>query len=156
MKSAASTVEAYLEELPPDRRRALSEVRRTILEHLPAGYQEQMQFGMIGYGIPLARYPHTYNKQPLALAALASQKRYMVVYLNSVYADPEEAVWFTERYARSGKNLDMGKSCVYFRKLEDLPLDVVAEEIARWPVERFIARYEAAKPARPRKAPPTR
>ncbi len=147
MHSDAPTVDEYLAELPPDRREALARVREVILRHLPEGYAESMQFGMIGYGIPLERYPKTYNKQPLALAALASQKRYMVVYLNGVYAASDEEAWFKERYAASGKKLDMGKSCVYFRKLEDLPLDVIGEAIARWPVERYIAQYEESRRA---------
>ena len=147
MKSEARTVEEYLAELPTDRREAIAAVRRVILEHLPEGYAEAMQFGMIGYGIPLARYPKTYNKQPLALAALASQKRYMVVYLNGVYSASDEEAWFKQRFAASGKRLDMGKSCVSFRKIDDLPLDVIGEEIARWPVERFIETYEASRKA---------
>lgn len=147
MKSQAQTVEAYLDEVPVDRRAAVEAVRAVILERLPAGYEESMQFGMIGYGIPLARYPKTYNRQPLQLAALASQKRYMVVYLNTVYAASDEEAWFKARYAESGKQLDMGKSCVYFRRLDDLPLDVIGEEIARWPVERLIAQYEEARAA---------
>ena len=151
MRSTAQTVEEYLEQLPSDRRRALEAVRRVILDHLPDGYQEHMQSGMIGYSIPLARYPNTYNKQPLGIAALASQKRYMVVYLNGVYAEPAEEAWFKERYAESGKKLDMGKSCVYFRKLDDLPLDVIAEELARWPVQRYIEHYEAVRPPRSKK-----
>ena len=148
MRSAAQTVEAYLEELPPDRREALAAVRGVILDHLPEGYEESMQSGMIGYSVPLARYPTTYNKQPLGIAALASQKRYMVVYLNSVYADPAEEAWFKERYAASGKKLDMGKSCLRFRKLDDIALDVVAEELERWPVERYIEHYEATRPVK--------
>jgi len=147
VKSQAQTVEAYLDEVPVDRRAAVEAVRAVILERLPAGYEESMQFGMIGYGIPLARYPKTYNRQPLQLAALASQKRYMVVYLNTVYAASDEEAWFKARYAESGKQLDMGKSCVYFRRLDDLPLDVIGEEIARWPVERLIAQYEEARAA---------
>lgn len=151
MKSQATTVEDYLDELPEDRRAAIEAVRAVILEHLPEGYRESIQFGMIGYGIPLERYPKTYNKQPLQLAALASQKRYMVVYLNTVYAASDEEAWFKERFAASGKKLDMGKSCVYFRKLDDLPLDVIGEEIARWPVERYIARYEEVRASLPRR-----
>lgn len=147
MKSSAQSVDAYLAELPDDRRAAIEAVRVVILEHLPAGYRESMQFGMIGYGVPLERYPRTYNKQPLQLAALASQKRYMAVYLNTVYATSDEEVWFKDRFAASGKKLDMGKSCVYFRTLDDLPLDVIGEEIARWPVDRLIATYEEARAA---------
>ena len=147
MKSQATTIEDYLDELPDDRRVAIEAVRAVILDHLPEGYRESIQSGMIGYGIPLDRYPNTYNKQPLQLAALASQRRYMVVYLNTVYASSDEEAWFRERFAESGKKLDMGKSCVYFRKLDDLPLDVIGREIARWPVERYIAQYEQVRAA---------
>ncbi len=145
VRSDARTVEEYLAELPADRREALSVVRETILERLPEGYVEGMAFGMIGYAIPLERYPKTHNKQPLPIAALASQKRYMVVYLNGVYGTSEEAEWFKAQFDAAGKKLDMGKSCVYFRKLDDLPLEVIGEEIARWPVERYIALYESVR-----------
>lgn len=145
VKSDAATVEAYLSELPPDRREAISEARRTILANLPDGYEEQMTFGMIGYVVPLSRYPDTYNKEPLALAALASQKRHMAVYLNNVYGDPATLEWFTAAYAASGKRLDMGKSCVRFKRLADLPLDVIGETIARTSLEDFIAFYESAR-----------
>jgi hypothetical protein len=104
-----------------------------------------MQYGMIGYYVPLERFPDTYNGQPLGLAAMASQKGYMSLYLDTVYGDPETDLWFRERYAASGKKLDMGKSCVRFRKLDDLPLDLVAETIARTPVDRYIERYEAVR-----------
>lgn len=145
VKSDASTVEAYLAELPPDRREAIESVRRTILANLPDGYEEQMSFGMIGYVVPLSRYPDTYNKEPLALAALASQKRHMAVYLNNVYGDPATLDWFTAAYAASGKRLDMGKSCVRFKRLADLPLDVIGETIARTSLEDFLAFYESAR-----------
>lgn len=145
VKSDAATVEAYLAELPPDRREAIAEARRTILANLPDGYEEQMSFGMIGYVVPLSRYPNTYNKEPLALAALASQKRHMAVYLNNVYGDPATLEWFTAAYAASGKRLDMGKSCVRFKRLADLPLDVIGETVARTSLEDFIAFYESAR-----------
>ena len=145
VKSDAATVEAYLAELPPDRREAIESVRRTILVNLPDGYEEQMSFGMIGYVVPLSRYPDTYNKEPLALAALASQKRHMAVYLNNVYGDPATLDWFTAAYAASGKRLDMGKSCVRFKRLADLPLDVIGETIARTSLEDFLAFYESAR-----------
>ena len=144
-KSDAATVEAYLAELPPDRREAIESVRRTILANLPDGYEEQMSFGMIGYVVPLSRYPDTYNKEPLALAALASQKRHMAVYLNNVYGDPATLEWFTAAYAASGKRLDMGKSCVRFKRLAELPLDVIGETIARTSLEDFLAFYESAR-----------
>ena len=145
VKSGAATVDAYLAELPAERREAIEAVRRTILANLPDGYDEQMSFGMIGYVVPLSRYPDTYNKEPLALAALASQKRHMAVYLNNVYGDPATLEWFTEAYAASGKRLDMGKSCVRFKRLADLPLDVIGETIARTSLEEFLAFYESAR-----------
>ena len=145
VKSDAATVEAYLAELPPERREAIETVRRTILANLPDGYEEQMSFGMIGYVVPLSRYPDTYNKEPLALVALASQKRHMAVYLNNVYGDPATLEWFTAAYAASGKRLDMGKSCVRFKRLADLPLDVIGETIARTSLDDFLAFYESAR-----------
>ena len=147
--TAASTVDAYLASLPPDRRDAVAAVRAAILANLPAGYEEGMQYGMIGYYIPLARYPETYNGQPLGIAALASQKQYMAVYLQGVYADPALSRWFQAEYKRRGKKLDMGKSCVRFRSLDELPLDLIGEVIARVGVDDYLARYEAvhAKPA---------
>ncbi|HEY8199670.1 MAG TPA: DUF1801 domain-containing protein [Candidatus Limnocylindrales bacterium] len=143
--SDAKTPDAYLASLPPERRQALAALRDVIRANLPAGYEEGMQYGMIGYYVPLERFPDTYNGQPLGLAAMASQKGYMSLYLNTVYGDPETDLWFRERYAASGKKLDMGKSCVRFRKLDDLPLDLVAETIARTPVDRYIERYEAVR-----------
>ena len=146
MKSTAPTVEAYLAELPDDRRAALAAVRAVILENLPAGFEEGMQYGMIGYYVPLERYPETYNGEPLALAALASQKRHMALYLMSIYGDAAEDSWFRTRWESTGKRLDMGKSCVRFRRLEDVPLDVVGEAIARTSADDFIAAYERSRP----------
>ncbi|MEX2230039.1 MAG: DUF1801 domain-containing protein [Dehalococcoidia bacterium] len=145
MRSDAPTVAEYLAQLPEDRRKALKEVRAAIRAHLPPDYEEVMQFGMISYVIPLKRYPKTYNKQPLALASLASQKHYMAVYLNNVYGDPALESWFTEAYRATGKRLDMGKSCVRFRHLDDLPLAVIGEAVARTPVESLLERYEASR-----------
>ena len=143
--SSAQTVEEYLAELAPDRREAINAVRKVILDNLPSGYEEIMQFGMIGYVIPLERYPVTYNKQALQYAALASQKHYMSVYLMSVYSDSDSEQWFAEQYRASGKKLDMGKSCVRFKKLDDLPLDLIGRAIARTPVDEYIEVYEAAR-----------
>ena len=143
--STAKTVDAYLAELPADRREAIAAVRKVILKHLPKGYKECMAFGMIVYVIPLQDYPVTYNKQPLMYAALASQKNYMSVYLCNVYGHKETDTWFRKRWAETGKKLDMGKSCVRFKTLEDLPLDVIGETIARTPVERFIRVYEQSR-----------
>jgi hypothetical protein len=146
MKSTATTVGAYLDELPADRRKAIAQVRTTILENLPDGYEEGMQFGMIGYYVPLERYPDTYNGQPLAVAALANQKRYMALYLMAQYGQGEG--WLREEYAKRGLKLDMGKSCVRFRSLDELPLDVVGQVIAATPVDEFLRLYETARAGR--------
>jgi hypothetical protein len=145
VRSDARNVDEYLLELPADRRDAIGVVRATILDHLPAGFEEGMQFGMIGYYVPLGRYPDTYNGQPLGIAALASQKRHMALYLTGIYADDDEAAWFKERWTAAGKKLDMGKSCVRFKRLEDVPLDVVGDAIARVSVDDFIAAYERSR-----------
>ena len=144
-QSKAATVDEYLAEQSPDRRAALEAVRKVILENLPEGCEETMQFGMIGYVVPLEKYPVTYNKQPLGVVALASQKNYMSLYLMNVYGDPETERWFVEEYRASGKKLDMGKSCVRFKGLEDLPLDLVGRAIARTSVDEFIGMYEASR-----------
>jgi hypothetical protein len=143
--STARTPEEYLDSLPEDRRAAVAAVRRVILENLPKGFEEGMQYGMIGYYIPLERFPDTYNGQPLGLAALANQKQHMALYLNNVYGDRSTESRFRERWAATGKKLDMGKSCVRFRRLEDLPLDVIGQAIAGTSPDDFIAQYEASR-----------
>lgn len=145
VQSKAQTVKEYLAELPADRRKEIEAVRKVILANLPKGYEEGMEFGMIGYYIPLSRYPKTYNKQPLPLANLASQKNYMSLYLMCVYGSPTLLAWFTKSYKASGKKLDMGKSCIRFKTADDLPLDVIGETIAKVSVEKFIEFYEKAK-----------
>jgi hypothetical protein len=144
VRSNASTVDDYLAELPDDRREAISAVREVIRENLPAGFEEGMQYGMIGYYVPLERYPDTYNGEPLGVAGLANQKRHLALYLMGVYAEEDDS-WFRERWQSTGKKLDMGKSCVRFRRLDDLPLDVVGEAIARTSVDAFIAAYERSR-----------
>jgi hypothetical protein len=145
MESSAATVEEYLASLPDDRRETVSTVRDVINKHLPDGYAEQMDWGMISWVVPLADYPDTYNKKPLCFAALASQKNHLAVYLMGVYQDGLEESWFRQQYADRGLKLDMGKSCVRFRKLEELPLDVLGEVIAMTPVDEFIGRYEDSR-----------
>ena len=142
MRSDAPTVEAYLDELPGDRREAIAAVRSVILEHLPEGFEEGMQYGMIGYHVPLDRFPDTYNGEPLSLAGLASQKRHMALYMMGVYGSDD--AWFRERWEATGHKLDMGKSCVRFRALGDVPLDVIGEAIARVSVDDLIAAHERA------------
>jgi uncharacterized protein YdhG (YjbR/CyaY superfamily) len=148
MQSDATTVDEYLAELPADRRAALEAVRQVILANLPDGYKEAMNWGMITYQVPLERYPDTYNGQPLAYAGLASQKNHMAVYLISIYDDDEVRQRFEAAYRATGKRYDVGKSCVRFRKLDDLPLALIGESIAMLSVEEFVARVEKAHPAR--------
>lgn len=147
VQSGAQTVEEYLHSLPEDRKQALTMLREVILENLPDGYEEGMQYGMIGYYVPLERYPDTYNGQPLAYINLASQKNYISLYLNCVYSSEGEKDWFTTEWAASGKKLNMGKSCVRFRKLHDIPLDLIGRTVARTSVDGYIATYERARGA---------
>jgi hypothetical protein len=145
VRSDAVTVEGYMAELPDDRREALGAVRQVVLDHLPDGFEETMQYGMISYVVPLERYPDTYNGQPLTLASLANQKRHMAIYLLGVYGDESSRSWLQERWLATGKTLDMGKSCLRFRRLDDLALDVVGEAIARMPLDEFLALNERAR-----------
>lgn len=145
MRSDATTVEEYLAGLPADRREAISRVRSVILGRLPGGYAEEMRWGMISYEVPLSVQPDTYNGKPLMYAALASQKRHMALYLSGVYADPDARTDFERAYRASGKRVDMGKSCVRFRRLDDLPLDVIGDAIARYPIEDFVDLYHRGR-----------
>jgi uncharacterized protein YdhG (YjbR/CyaY superfamily) len=150
MQSKAATVEEYLKELPEDRRAALSKVRQVIRKNLPKGITEGMHYGMIGYGVPHKIYPAGYHcdpKQPLPFAGLASQKNYMSFYLCSVYQNAEQEKWVRAQFAAKGKKLDMGKCCIRFKKLEDLPLDFVGKVVGRIPLADFIADYEAQRVA---------
>ena len=145
VKSKALTVEEYLAELPEDRRAVIAKVRQMILEHLPAGYRESMNWGMITYEIPLERYPTTYNGQPLGYVALAAQKNHYALYLLGVYGDSEQEAALRKAYAEAGKRLDLGKSCLRFRKLEDLLMEPVAQIVASTPPDAMIALYEASR-----------
>lgn len=145
MQSKAATVEQYLAELPEDRRAALQAVREVILKNLDKDYVECMGYGMMGYAVPHSVYPPGYHcdpKQPLPFAGMASQKGYMSVYLMCTYMDTPEDGWFRKAWAKTGKKLDMGKSCIRFKKIEDLALDVIGEAIRRVPVKRYIEIYE--------------
>ncbi len=145
MRSEAKTVEAYLAELPEDRREAISSVRRAIVENLPEGYEEAMNWGMIAYQVPLSVYPKTYNKQPMMYAALASQKNHMAVYLSGIYTEQGRRAAFEEAYKATGMRYDVGQSCVRFKTLENLPLEVIGEAIASLSMDAFIEQYEVAR-----------
>jgi hypothetical protein len=139
-------VREYLAALPGERRRALQAVRRVILASLDDAYEEGMQYGMIGYFVPHRIYPAGYHadpRQPLPFLSLASQKGHMALYLMCVYGDGREAAWFRREWEKTGRTLDMGKSCLRFRKIEDLALDVLGKLVARSPARKFIAIYES-------------
>ncbi|HEX2187988.1 MAG TPA: DUF1801 domain-containing protein [Longimicrobiaceae bacterium] len=144
-RSSAATVEEYLAELPEPRRAVVSAVRDVVVRNLPEGYRETMSWGMICWELPLERYPDTYNGQPLAYAALAAQKSHFALYLNCVYQQPGGDAALAEEFRRAGKRLDMGKSCVRFRRLDDLPLEVVGRVVAATPPDEFVAQYEASR-----------
>jgi Domain of unknown function (DU1801) len=149
MQSNAKTVEEYLERLPDDRRAAIEKVRQVIRKNLPKGIVEQMQYGMIGYVVPHKVYPSGYHcnpKDPLPFAALASQKNHMAIYTMSIYQDAEVEKWFRAEFAKQGKKLDLGKSCLRFKKLDDLPLEVIGELFRKVPMAVYIERYEASRP----------
>lgn len=145
VRSNAATVEEYLTELAPDRREQIGAVRNVVLDNLPEGYAESMNWGMISWEIPLDRYPKTYNKQPLMYAALASQKNYMSLYLMCVYVHDGTQTEFERSFKASGKKLNMGKSCVRFKTTDDLPMDLIAYTIASTSVDDYIKSYEAAR-----------
>jgi hypothetical protein len=146
MQSKATTVEKYLAELPEDRREALQAVRKVILDNLDPGYREGMQYGMIGYFVPHERYPAGYHcdpKQPLCFVGLASQKSHMSLYMMCQYVNGQSDKQFRAAWAKTGKKLDMGKSCIRFKRVEDLALDLIGQTIRETPVEKHIEFYES-------------
>ncbi len=145
VSSKAATPEAYLAELPPERREIVSRVRDLVNANIPQGYAERMNWGMIAWELPLERYPATNNGQPLAYAGLAAQKNHFALYLNCIYASEERTQRLKEAFAAAGKKLDMGKSCVRFNKAEDLAEDALAEAIRSVPPDAFIAEYERSR-----------
>lgn len=147
MQSKQTTVDDYLAELPEDRRAAMTAIRAVIRENLDKDIEEGMQYGMIGYAVPHRVFPAGYHAnpaQPLPVAALASQKGHMSLYLMAAYGDPGELAWLTEAFKKAGKKLDMGKSCIRFKRLDDLPLDVIGEAFRRVTAAGYIAQYQKA------------
>ena len=153
MKSTAKTVDEYVKSLPEDRREAISAIRKVILDNLPEGYQECISYGMIGYVVPHSIYPKGYKcnpKLPLPFVNLGSQKNHMALYLMCTYGDAKTDQWFRKAWEKTGRKLDGGKAqqmgrigCIRFKRLEDVPLEVVGQLIARTPVADYIARIES-------------
>jgi hypothetical protein len=147
MQSKAKTVKEYLASLPEDRRKAIEAVRQVILKNLDKDFEEGMQYGGIGYYVPHKLYRHGYHcdpKQPLNFAGLGSQKNHISFGLMGCYMNGAEDKWFRAAWAKTGKKLDMGKCCVRFKKIEDVPLEVIGEAIRRVPAKKYIAMYEKA------------
>lgn len=145
VSSKAETAQKYLEELNTERRETLEKIRKIILENIPKGFVEEMQYGMICYNIPIEKYPNTYNKKALTIAAIASQKNYASLYLMGIYADKEMEKWFKGELIKSSKNMKMGKSCINFKKIEDLDLELIKKVIEKITPEKYIEMYEKSR-----------
>ena len=143
--SKATTVADYLAELPAERAAVVAHVRDLVNRALPDGYREGMGYGMIGWVIPLEDYPNTYNGQPLIYAGLAAQKNHFALYLSCVYSSPERTKRLKAAFADAGKTLDMGKSCIRFKRIADLPEAAIAAEIGSATPAQYIAIHEAAR-----------
>jgi uncharacterized protein YdhG (YjbR/CyaY superfamily) len=154
MQSKATTVDQYLSEVPPDRQEAMNKLRKIILKKLPKGFKEGMGYGNMGYFVPHSIYPAGYHcnpKDPLPFAGIASQKNSINFYHMGIYADPKLLKWFTDEFAKTGLGkLDMGKSCMRFKKPENIPFDLLGELCSKITVEKWIEMYEtnflASKP----------
>jgi len=143
--STAKSVDSYLAGLPEGPRTVLSTVRDTVLKSLPKGYQEMLNGKYIAYVVPFSRLPKTYNGQALWYVALGAHKSYYTLYMMVPYGDATELARLEEGFRKAGKKLDMGKSCIHFKKLEDLPLDVIADSVARVAMEDYVRMYESVK-----------
>lgn len=143
MKSDAATPEAYIAELPEERRPVIVQMRKFLKKHVPKGYQESMNFGMICYEVRLERCPNTYNGQPLMFVSLAAQKNHYALYLMCVYGNKKFEQELRDGFAQAGKKLDMGKACVRFKSADDLALDVLGRIISRVSVDDYVKAYEA-------------
>ena len=144
----ALTVNQWLASVPAERKDAIKAVRDAVNEHLPRGYEETVDWGMLAWVVPLATLPNTHNGHPLMLAALGAHTKRMTLYLMTVYGDPKLRRGFEIAYKRTGKKLDMGGCCVHFKRLDDLPLDVVGNTIARVAVDQYVERYENSRTKR--------
>jgi uncharacterized protein YdhG (YjbR/CyaY superfamily) len=140
------TVDNYIEQLPDDRKNAMQELRKVFVENLSDGFHECISYGMIGYVVPLSIYPSGYHcdsKLPLPFINLASQKSHIALYHMGIYADPELLKWFQEAYSKLVKGkLDMGKSCIRFKKPEQIPYELLAELARKISVQDWIILYE--------------
>lgn len=148
MKYIANSPEEYIHQLPDERQDSFNKLRNTVVKHLPLGFEERMSYGMIGYVVPKSLYPAGYHcdpKLPLPFVNIASQKNFIALYHMGIYTDPELLQWFQTEYAQQCKyKLDMGKSCVRFKRMDDIPFDLIAELMGKMTPEDWINRYESA------------
>lgn len=148
MQSKALTVDEYIDELPDDRKKVISELRSVIRNNIPGDFREEMSYGMPGYVVPHELYPEGYHcdpTKPLPFLSIASQKNFIAIYHMGIYADPKLLKWFTEAHAKaSPKKLDMGKSCLRYKKAEDIPYALIGELVSRMSVKEWIDLYEAS------------
>jgi uncharacterized protein YdhG (YjbR/CyaY superfamily) len=146
MQSKAKTPKEYIDELPEDRKESVEELRSVVLKNLPKGFQEVMSYGMLGYVVPHSIYPNGYHcdpKQPLPFMGIASQKNFIAVYNMGVYSNPKLSEWFVAEFPKHSKyKLDMGKSCIRFKKMDDIPYDLIGELASKITVEDWIVFYE--------------
>jgi uncharacterized protein YdhG (YjbR/CyaY superfamily) len=147
MQSTATSIEAYLEEIPAERKEAFTKLRETILENIPKGFVEQMSYGMIGYVVPHSIYPDGYHcdpKLPLPFINIASQKNFIALYHMGIYANPELLKWLIKEYPKhSTQKLDMGKSCIRYKKMDQIPFELIAELVQKMSVQEWITCYES-------------
>ena len=148
MQTTAKSIEAYLEEIPKDRKIAFAKLRKTIQENIPNGFVEQMSYGMIGYVVPHSIYPNGYHcepKLPLPFIAIASQKNFIALHHMGIYAKPELLNWFVNEYPKHSKQkLDKGKSCIRFKKMDQIPFDLIAELVQKMSIDEWITCYESS------------
>jgi len=146
MQSKATTPEEYIAQMPEERQVAFNKLRAAIKKNLPKGFKEEMSYGMIGYVVPHSLYPAGYHcnpKLPLPFMNIASQKNFIAVYHMGVYADPTLLKWFTDAHAKaSSKKLDMGKSCMRYKKPDNIPFDLIGQLASKMSTDEWIARYE--------------
>ena len=146
MRSEVKTPTEYLDSLPEDRKEALSELRKAILKNLPKGFEECINYGMLGYVVPHSKYPNGYHcdpKLPLPFMTIASQKNFVAFYHMGIYADQKLLQWFTDEYPKHSKaKLDMGKSCIRFKKLDQIPYKLIGELVSKVSAEKWIETYE--------------
>lgn len=146
MQSTAKTPQEYIDSLPEDRKTVISKLRNVILKNIPEGFEEMMGYGMLGFAVPHTIYPNGYHcdpKLPLPFLGIASQKNFVALYHMGIYADPKLSTWFVTEYPKHAKTkLDMGKSCIRFKKMEDIPYDLIGDLASKMTVQDWISRYE--------------